>query len=543
MARVDLTFDIGQRSRICIGPVAEWLPQLAPSTGCFVVTDAEVRRCHPTLGTAAWPEVQIGRGEACKTLRTVEEVHRRLLAAGADRASFVVGIGGGIVTDVAGFAAATYMRGVPFGFVATTLLAQVDAAIGGKNGVNVDGYKNMAGTFTQPRFVVCDPALTATLPDREFRAGLAEAVKAALVGDRTLFELIEGASYEALRSDRELLTQVVARAVGVKVAVVNRDERESGERRKLNLGHTLAHAIEKCSDAMNHGEAVAVGTVLVARAAVHLGRLSEADGRRIERVFEQLGFGLLPPVSVEQLLAVVAADKKCERGMLHVVLPTDIGSCEVCDLPLAEFRQLMLAVAAEFGEKKPQTVVCGAAEVLGKNSVPTADCADCNGWATADGLAVCIRPLRESERMLLTEFLYEAIYRPEGAEPLPRTVIQHPDLWRYVEGFGEGKLDEAMVAEVGGEVVGAAWVRRIHGYGFIDDSTPELCMALYAPWRGRGIGPKLLRSLLDRLRCRGVARVSLSVQCANPAVRLYRRAGFVTWHESMEELVMIRTLD
>lgn len=338
---MNLSFDIGGRSRIYIGPVSEWLPQLAPATGCFVVTDGEVRRCHPTLGTA-WPEVQIGRGEACKTLQTVEEVHRRLLAAGADRSSFVVGIGGGIVTDVAGFAAATYMRGISFGFVPTTLLGQVDAAIGGKNGVNVDGYKNMAGTFTQPCFVVCDPALTTTLPDREFRAGLAEAIKAALVGDRDLFELLEGTSYGALRSDMHLLTQVVARAVGVKVGIVNRDERESGERRKLNLGHTLAHAIEKCSDAMNHGEAVAVGTVLVARAAVHLGRLAAEDCRRIERVFEQFGFRLAPPVPVERLLEVVAADKKCERGTLHLVLPTLIGRCEVCDLPLEEFRQLMV---------------------------------------------------------------------------------------------------------------------------------------------------------------------------------------------------------
>lgn len=539
---MNLSFDIGPQSRICIGPVAEWLPRLASSAGCFVVTDAEVRRCHPALGEAAWPEVQIGRGEACKTLRTVEEVHRRLLAAGADRSSFVVGIGGGIVTDVAGFAAATYMRGVPFGFVATTLLAQVDAAIGGKNGVNVDGYKNMAGTFTQPQFVVCDPALTATLPDREFRAGLAEAVKAALVGDRELFELIEGASYEALRNDMELLTQVVARAVGVKVAVVNRDERESGERRKLNLGHTLAHAIEKCSDAMNHGEAVAVGTVLMARAAVHLGRLSEADGRRIERVFERLGFRLVPPVPVEQLLVVAAADKKCERGTLHVVLPTGLGSCEVCDLPLAEFRQLVLAVA----DGRSAGRLCkhrAQGEEAGANSLLTAVGDEQTGWKTADGLSVCIRSLQRAERTLLTEFLYEAIHRPEGVPPLPRTVIQHPDLWRYVEGFGDGELDEAVVAEVDGEVIGAAWVRRIHGYGFVDDWTPELCMALYAPWRGRGIGTELLHRLLDGLHRRGVSRVSLSVQSSNPAVRLYRRAGFVTWRESREELVMIRTWD
>ena len=166
------------RSRILVGPAAGALARVLPAEcRTVVVTDAGVVRAHPEL-TAPYATILVGRGERCKTFAAVERVCRELLAADADRATFVLGVGGGIVTDIAGFAASVYMRGVRFGFVSTTLLGQVDAAVGGKNGVNVDGYKNIMGLFRQPEFVVCDPTLTGTLPDREFRAGMAEAVKA-----------------------------------------------------------------------------------------------------------------------------------------------------------------------------------------------------------------------------------------------------------------------------------------------------------------------------------------------------------------------------
>ncbi len=336
---MECSFDVRHHSRIYIGPVSEILPQVLPAGRVVAVSDANVDRLHHEL-LAPFETVLIGTGETIKTLPTVEAIYRRLIAAGADRATFILGVGGGIVTDIAGFAAATYMRGVPFGFVPTTLLGQVDASVGGKNGVNVDGYKNMAGTFAQPQFVVCDPALLRTLPDREFRAGLAEALKAGIIADAELFAAIEAASYESLRSDTALLTRVVERSVGVKAAIVERDECERGERRKLNLGHTLAHAIEKSSGRMNHGEAVAVGTALMARAAVRMGLLAEGECRRITGTLERLGFQLTPPADMKRLLRAVAKDKKNERGVLHVVLPTGIGSCEVRDMPLAAFEAL-----------------------------------------------------------------------------------------------------------------------------------------------------------------------------------------------------------
>ena len=332
-------FSVCRTSDVYIGPAARLLPDLLPEGRVIAVTDDEVYRCHGEL-LAPFETVRIGRGERCKTLSTVVELCRRLIAAGADRKTFILGVGGGIVTDVAGFAAATYMRGVGFGFVSTTLLGQVDASVGGKNGVNVDGYKNMAGTFSQPRFVICDPGMLRTLSDREFRAGLAEVVKAAIIADADLFARIEATTFDDLRSDTDLLTDAVSASIRVKADIVERDERESGDRRKLNLGHTLAHAIEKCTNRLNHGEAVAVGTALIADASVKLGVLTAEDRDRIAGVLKKLGFDLTPPVDVKRLLKEVGKDKKNEDGMLRIVVPIGIGDCDVRRMSHDEFAAL-----------------------------------------------------------------------------------------------------------------------------------------------------------------------------------------------------------
>ena len=334
-------FNVRQQSEVYIGSAAEILPELLPQGRVVVVSDATIDRLyHPLL--AKYDSVLIGTGESIKTLQTVETIYRRFIELGVDRATFVLGIGGGIVTDVAGFAASTYMRGLRFGFVSTTLLGQVDASVGGKNGVNVDGYKNMAGTFTQPQFVVCDPSLLRSLSDREFRAGLAEVVKAAIIADADLFDRIGQTSFETLRSDTDLLSDLISAAIRVKADIVEYDEKESGERRKLNLGHTLAHAIEKSSNRMNHGEAVAVGTALIAGAAVKLGVLKEKDRKRIEELLVRLGFDLTPPVEMKRLLKEVGKDKKNEDGMLRIVLPVGIGDCEVRKMSPGEFAALFV---------------------------------------------------------------------------------------------------------------------------------------------------------------------------------------------------------
>ena len=334
------TLKVNDNSTIHFGDAARLLTRLLDGRRALAVTDSEVQRCLPQLFGTAEP-LTVGRGEESKTLATVAELYRRFMACGADRTSFIIGIGGGIVTDIAGFAAATYMRGVEFGFVPTTLLAQVDASVGGKNGVNVDGYKNMVGTFAQPRFVICDVSLLRTLPDREFRAGLAEALKAGIIADPELFALLERNDFATLRRDESLLEEVVYRALKVKADIVARDERESGDRRLLNLGHTLAHAIEKCCPSqLNHGEAVAVGTILASRAAVHLGMLAESECRRVETALAGLGFSSEVPASMPELLSAVARDKKSSGDSVWLVLPESIGQCTSRLTPRKELSEI-----------------------------------------------------------------------------------------------------------------------------------------------------------------------------------------------------------
>jgi 3-dehydroquinate synthase len=199
----------------------------------------------------------------------------------------------------------------------------------------------MVGTFNQPQFVICDPTLLGTLPEREFRAGLAEIVKAGIIADRSLFERLENNSFEALLSDHELLGEIILAAIKVKADIVDRDERESGERRKLNLGHTFAHAIEKLSSQMNHGEAVAVGTALAARLAVKLGLLPAEDAERIERLLSSFGFSLTAPIPVKRLVSAISKDKKSDGDAIHFVLPTTIGECEVRRMSINEIAALV----------------------------------------------------------------------------------------------------------------------------------------------------------------------------------------------------------
>ena len=337
-----MNFDINikDRSRVVVGSVGEWLPRLLPQKRVIVVSDTNIDRHYHSL-IEPYDHVLIGLGETSKTLRTLDVIYRRFIELGVDRSCFVLAVGGGIVTDVAGFAASTFMRGVEFGFISTTLLGQVDASVGGKNGVNVDGYKNMVGTFTQPRFVVCDVNLLRTLSAREFRTGLAEIIKAGVIGDATLFEMLEQADFSTLQRDTERLSEIVYRAVKVKADIVERDERESGDRRLLNLGHTLAHAIEKSSSKFNHGEAVAVGLAMIADVAAKQGLLAVEDKERILNLLQRAGFALEPPVEVRTLLKAVKRDKKAEGNDIYIVFPRAIGRCEVVRMPVEEFKALV----------------------------------------------------------------------------------------------------------------------------------------------------------------------------------------------------------
>ena len=336
---MNYAINIKDRSQVVVGSVAEWLPRLLPKGRVVVVSDTNIDRHYHSL-LSEYDHVLIGLGETSKTLHTLDFIYRRFVELGVDRSTFVLAVGGGIVTDVAGFAASTFMRGLEFGFISTSLLGQVDASVGGKNGVNVDGYKNMVGTFTQPKFVICDVDLLRTLSPREFRTGLAEIIKAAVIADAELFDMLEHTDFSTLQRDTERLSEMVYRAIKVKADIVERDERESGDRRLLNLGHTLAHAIEKSSTKMNHGEAVAVGLAMIAEVATSRDMLAVADKERIVALLERAGFMLDAPVEIRTLLKAVAKDKKAEGSDIHIVFPLGVGRCTVEKMPVEEFKSL-----------------------------------------------------------------------------------------------------------------------------------------------------------------------------------------------------------
>ena len=332
---------INQASTLYVGRAEELLARVLPEGRTIVITDANIDRLYPNL-VRRFDHIIVGQGEACKSLQTVERVYRELMELGADRSTFILGIGGGIVTDIAGFVAATYMRGVEFGFVSTTLLGQVDASIGGKNGVNVADYKNMVGTITHPQFVVSDVEMLKTLPVREWRAGVAEVIKSAIVGDKELFDYIMRYSYNEIYSNIDHMQYIVRRAVTVKASIVEEDERESGMRRLLNLGHTIGHAIEKLTHEVNHGEAVAIGMSLISRASVKVGLLNISDVERINDCLLKFGFNLELPASIDDILTATRKDKKKAEGAIHVVLPVAIGECEVRNMSFEEFDNMFM---------------------------------------------------------------------------------------------------------------------------------------------------------------------------------------------------------
>ena len=281
-------------------------------------------------------------GETNKTLATAQRLYGELLNLGADRSTFILGFGGGIVTDVTGYVASTYMRGLSFGFVASTLLAQVDASVGGKNGVNFEGYKNMVGTFNQPDFVLCDLSLLDTLPEREFKSGLAEIIKSGLIADPELFKLFETHTLKEFRENRTLLLEAVHRAVRVKADIVERDEREQGDRRKLNLGHTFAHAIEKSTREYLHGEAVAIGLVMIAALSVQQGTLTQEEADRVRAVVEKMGLPVQSGVELPQLLQALKLDKKKAAKSVNFVLMDGLGSCQIQPFTFEEIDRIRL---------------------------------------------------------------------------------------------------------------------------------------------------------------------------------------------------------
>lgn len=273
--------------------------------------------------------IQIPDGEEHKNLAWLAFTYDRLIDAGIDRGGAVVALGGGVVGDLAGFAAATYLRGVDFVQVPTTLLAQIDASIGGKTGINHAAGKNLLGAFKQPRFVLTDVACLRTLPQREFVAGIAEVIKTGAILDEELFELVEAELPAILRQDRDVLTRVVRTCCQLKALVVAEDETEGGYRAILNFGHTVGHAIESLTDYRTflHGEAVAIGMVAAARVSHRLGLCDHAVVRRIRKLLERYGLPTEIPGDLgrEAIALAMRTDKKALGGTIKFVCLERIG--------------------------------------------------------------------------------------------------------------------------------------------------------------------------------------------------------------------------
>ena len=326
------------KSRILVGESLDNLHQYIPDGKAVIVTDTNV---FDLFGDRfpALPRIVIGTGEAVKQLETVVQIYREFIKYEVDRDTFVVGIGGGIVCDITGFAASTFMRGISCGFAATTLLAQADASVGGKNGVNLDGFKNMVGVFSQPEFVLCDPAVLKTLSRSDVANGLAEVVKHSLIADRDAFEFIEANADEIIELDPGVIQNLIYDTVRIKANIVEMDERETGERRKLNFGHTLGHAVESATG-LAHGEAVSIGMVAAVSLSEKRGLITADTKKRIIGLLQGLGLPTSTTAEPGALFKNLRQDKKRSGQMIHFVLLKDIGTAVVEKIPLEEIEPI-----------------------------------------------------------------------------------------------------------------------------------------------------------------------------------------------------------
>jgi 3-dehydroquinate synthase len=305
---------------------------------CAIITDTNVGKkiakpAYESLVKAGFEPilVTVPAGEKTKRISVVEKCCDQLAAHRLERKSVIVALGGGVVGDLAGFVAATYLRGIPFVQIPTTLLAQVDSSVGGKTGVNLRAGKNLVGAFYQPRLVLCDLDTLKTLPEREFRAGLAEVIKYGIIFDAELFARLERDLPKILKRDSKTLSEIVARCCEIKAEVVSQDETESGLRAILNFGHTIGHAIENSSGygKFLHGEAISIGQIAAAKLSQKILGLPSEDVARIEKLFMRAGLPvqiILNSVQRKKLFVAMMLDKKVSGGEIKFVLAERIGN-------------------------------------------------------------------------------------------------------------------------------------------------------------------------------------------------------------------------
>lgn len=325
--------------RIIIGGHLKDVGHLIPPGRLAIITDHHISHLY----RSEFPEgllIEIEPGEKSKTLETAAGIYEKLLDLEIDRKDFILAIGGGVVCDLAGYVASTYLRGVRFGFIASTLLAQVDAAIGGKNGVNLKGYKNIIGVIRQPEFVICDLNLLNTLERKEYIGGLAEVIKYGAIMDKGMFDYCETHIGEILSKDPEILDEMVFRSASNKCLLVQEDEYENGERMKLNFGHTFAHALEKITG-ITHGEAVAIGMNVASAISVKKGFLPEKDAGRLKSLIQATGLPVAMEVNPGDLFQTIRKDKKKSGSGISLILLEGIGKSIIQFIDIETLRAIL----------------------------------------------------------------------------------------------------------------------------------------------------------------------------------------------------------
>jgi len=343
MKKLSFRFTHGETA-CYLGESFSRLGDYADPAHSVVVLDHTVKRIHGSL-LEGWKTIQLPEGEDHKDLESLCRIIEELIRLGVDRRTLLIGVGGGVVTDTAGFAAAIYLRGIPYAAVPTTLLAQVDASLGGKNGINFGNFKNILGTTRQPQFILFDYDLLSTLPQPEWRHAYAEIIKYGCILDGGLFELLEREGTSGIFPDPALVPQLVERCVMLKSVLVQQDEFEDGPRRLLNFGHTLGHALEKLYR-IPHGQAVSLGMVGAAFFSRKLAGFPHESEKRLIRMLESYGLPVRMDFDTEKVLGQFSMDKKRQSDQIHFVLLREIGEAITFPLPLKELGPLLQELKA-----------------------------------------------------------------------------------------------------------------------------------------------------------------------------------------------------
>jgi len=326
-------------SAILLGESIDNVSNYCKKRDVFIITDINVNRLYRDR----FPEGHIfiiGLGENIKTYKTINTIYLELIKNGMDRNSFILGIGGGVVCDIAGFVASTYMRGVDFGFVPTSLLAQVDASIGGKNGINFGEYKNMIGTFNQPDFILLDYTLLKSLDFEEFKNGISETIKHALINDPELAEILFQNYNQIYNYDLDIIEDIINRSIRVKLDIVKKDEIEKNERKKLNFGHTLGHAVELL-DGISHGKAVSIGMAFASAISLKYGYINGELYKKIIKLIKQYDLPVETEQPINQLITKINKDKKKQNTGIDFVLLRSIGEAFIKRIELSELENLL----------------------------------------------------------------------------------------------------------------------------------------------------------------------------------------------------------